>query len=147
MIRLNPVRARIDRGLPGRRIIRRAQAVDIDFRMRLLGDSDDLRREILGIVGEHIGVLTKVEYEMVGEMAERIIERYTREEIDSVYIVYNEFKSVIAQRLVVEKILPIEEVGKAGIAQSDEMTQEEKDILSHRSKAVRELIRKYLSQR
>ena len=29
-------------------------------------------------------------------------------EIDSVYIVYNEFKSVIAQRLVVEQVLPIE---------------------------------------
>ncbi len=88
------------------------------------------------IVGEHIGVLTKVEYEMVGEMAERIIERYTREEIDSVYIVYNEFKSVIAQRLVVEKILPIGEVGKAGIAQSDEMTQEEKKHAIEASKGA-----------
>src|SRR3954468_10429830 len=78
------------------------------------------------IVGEHIGVLTKLEYEFVSEMSERIIDRYAHEEIDSVYLVYNEFKSVISQRLVVEKILPIGEVGKAGIAQSDEMTQEQK---------------------
>jgi len=73
---------------------------------------------------------------MVGEMAERIIERYTREEIDSVYIVYNEFKSVIAQRLVVEKILPIGEVGQAGIAQSDEMTQEQKQQVIEASKGA-----------
>ncbi len=40
-------------------------------------------------------------------MARSIIERYERAEIDSVYLDYNEFKSVIAQRLVVEKKLPI----------------------------------------
>ena len=45
-------------------------------------------------------------------MAESVIERYEHEEIDSVYIVFNEFKSVIAQRLVVEQILPIEQIGK-----------------------------------
>src|SRR5437016_8723819 len=78
------------------------------------------------IVGEHIGVLTKLEYGWVSELAERIIDRYAHGEIDSVYLVYNEFKSVISQRLVVEKILPIGEVGKAGIAQAEEMTQEQK---------------------
>ena len=36
-----------------------------------------------------------------------------REEIDAVYIVFNEFKSVIAQRLIVEQILPIEQIGAA----------------------------------
>ena len=40
-----------------------------------------------------------------------MIERYAREEIDAVYLLYNEFKSVIAQRLVVEQILPIEQIG------------------------------------
>src|SRR5581483_4966324 len=47
------------------------------------------------IIGEHIGVLTKVEFAMASELAQKVIERYTREEIDSVYVVYNEFKSVI----------------------------------------------------
>ena len=41
------------------------------------------------------------------ELAQNIIARYVHEEIDAAYIVYNEFKSVIAQRLVVEKLLPI----------------------------------------
>ena len=50
---------------------------------------------------------------MAIELADRVIKRYTDDEIDAVYIVYNEFKSVIAQRLVVEKILPIEHVGEA----------------------------------
>ena len=53
-------------------------------------------------------MLNKIDYALVSELAEHVIERYSREEIDSVYLLYNEFKSVIAQRLVVEQILPIE---------------------------------------
>ena len=41
------------------------------------------------------------------ELAQSIISRYVHEEIDAAYIVYNEFKSVISQRLVVERLLPI----------------------------------------
>jgi F-type H+-transporting ATPase subunit gamma len=78
------------------------------------------------LVGEHIGVLGKVEFSMVSEMAARVIDRYTREEIDSVYLLFNEFKSVIAQRLIVERILPIEQVGEATVAQAEGMSAEER---------------------
>jgi F-type H+-transporting ATPase subunit gamma len=79
------------------------------------------------IVGEQVGVLNKIEYPMAAELAERIIERYSKEEIDAVYILYNEFKSVIAQRLVVEQVLPIEKVGEVSVAQAEGMTLEEKE--------------------
>ena len=62
------------------------------------------------IVGEQIGIFNRIDYALVSELAERVIERYSREEIDAVYLVFNEFKSVIAQRLVVEQILPIEQI-------------------------------------
>jgi F-type H+-transporting ATPase subunit gamma len=88
------------------------------------------------IVGEKIGVLNKVEYSLASEIAERVIERYASEEIDSVYLLYNEFKSVIAQRLVVEKVLPIEQVGKAGVAQAEEMTLEEKERILEAAKGA-----------
>jgi F-type H+-transporting ATPase subunit gamma len=79
------------------------------------------------LVGEHIGMLNKVEYTAAFELADRVIERYANEEIDSVYLVYNEFKSVIAQRLVVEQVLPIEQVGETSVAQSEEMNLREKE--------------------
>ena len=63
------------------------------------------------IVGEQIGIFNKIDYALASELAERVIERYAKEEIDAVYLLYNEFKSVIAQRLVVEQILPIEQIG------------------------------------
>ena len=78
------------------------------------------------IIGEQIGVLGKLEYRMASEFADRVVDRYSQQEIDSVYLVYNEFKSVISQRLVVEKVLPIERVGEVGVAQAEEMTAEER---------------------
>ncbi|MBZ5630778.1 MAG: ATP synthase F1 subunit gamma [Acidobacteriia bacterium] len=79
------------------------------------------------IVGEHIGVLGKLQFEYVRDFSESVIDRYTKGEIDSVYVLYNEFKSVIAQRLVVEKVLPIEEIGEKTIAQAEELTKEERE--------------------
>jgi F-type H+-transporting ATPase subunit gamma len=78
------------------------------------------------ITGEHVGVLGKLEFAQARALAENVIERYQREEIDAVYVVFNEFKSVIAQRLIVEQILPIEQVGAQAVRLSEEMTEEEK---------------------
>ena len=78
------------------------------------------------LVGEQVGILNRVEYAMAAELAERIIERYTHGEIDSVYLVFNEFKSVIAQRLVVEQLLPIEQIGAPAVAEAKEMELEDK---------------------
>ena len=79
------------------------------------------------LVGEQVGVLNKLEYSLASELAERIIDRYTRAEIDSVYLVYNEFKSVIAQRLIVEQMLPVEQIGAPAIAEVTEMDLKEKE--------------------
>lgn len=81
----------------------------------------------IAIIGELIGVLNKVEFEMASEIAQRVIERYSREEVDAVYIVYNEFKSVIAQRLVVERILPIEQIGELDVQQAEGQTLKDKE--------------------
>ena len=78
------------------------------------------------ITGEHVGVLSKVEFAQASALAESIIRRYCREEVDSVYVVFNEFKSVIAQRLIVEQILPIEQIGEQAVRLTEEMTEEEK---------------------
>ena len=77
------------------------------------------------VAGEHVGILNKIGFAQASALAEHVIARYTREEIDSVYIVFNEFKSVIAQRLIVEQILPIEEIGERTVRLTEEMTEEE----------------------
>jgi len=88
------------------------------------------------LVGEQIGVLNKVEYPLAAELADRLIERYAKAEIDSVYIVHNEFKSVIAQRLVVEQLLPIEHIGAPEIAQAEGMDLKEKQRVLEAAKGA-----------
>jgi len=78
------------------------------------------------IVGEHVGILGKVEHAFASILAENIIERYTRGEIDGVYILYNEFKSVIAQRLIAEHLLPIKEIGVVDVRMAEEAEEEER---------------------
>jgi F-type H+-transporting ATPase subunit gamma len=84
------------------------------------------RAGVVQITGEHVGVLGKLEFSQARRLAESVIGRYQREEIDAVYIVFNEFKSVIAQRLIVEQILPIEQIGAQAVRLVEEMTEEEK---------------------
>jgi len=85
------------------------------------------RQSKIEVTGDYPGLLLRLDPKRVEEMAHDIIARYVHEEIDAAYIVYNEFKSVIAQRLVVERLLPLIEVGKQQIAGAVEPTAEEKE--------------------
>ena len=85
------------------------------------------RAQPVEVTGEHTDLLAKTEFSAVTELSRSIVERYERAEIDGVYIVYNEFKSVISQRVVVEKLLPIRKIGSQEITASEEMTEEQRD--------------------
>jgi len=54
------------------------------------------------------GIFARVEYAHAREIAEYLAGEFTEDRTDAVYVVANEFKSVIAQIIRVEKILPIE---------------------------------------
>jgi F-type H+-transporting ATPase subunit gamma len=85
------------------------------------------RKADVEVTGDHPGMLLKLEVSRVLALAENVISRYVHEEIDAAYIVYNEFKSVIAQRLVVEKLLPLMKIGIPQIAGVVEPTEAERE--------------------
>jgi F-type H+-transporting ATPase subunit gamma len=85
------------------------------------------RKAAVEVTGDHPGMLGKLETSRVFALAESIISRYMHEEIDAAYIVYNEFKSVIAQRLVVERLLPIMKIGIPQITGAVEPSKEERE--------------------
>ena len=71
---------------------------------------DFFRNRRAVISSEYIGVTGKgrVEFSEALEVARAIINQYTEDTgIDKVYIVYNEFKSVLSQRVVLEQLLPL----------------------------------------
>ena len=85
------------------------------------------RAEQIEVAAEHPDLLLRGSFEDVSAMARSVVARYERAEIDSVYLVYNEFKSVLQQRIVVEKLLPIMKLGGHAIEQAEEMTEEQRD--------------------
>jgi F-type H+-transporting ATPase subunit gamma len=69
---------------------------------------DSFRRRKIELAAELINVSTKVEFSHAKEIAAKVIAAYSAGEVDAVYIIYNEFKSVVQQNLVVEKLLPVD---------------------------------------
>ncbi len=69
---------------------------------------DFFRKRRANILGEYVNLAAKAQYDDTAAIARKAIELYEKEEIDAVYIVYNEFKSVMAQRLTITRVLPVE---------------------------------------
>jgi F-type H+-transporting ATPase subunit gamma len=85
------------------------------------------RKNRIEVAGDYPGMLDKPSFDRVAELGREVVHRYVEHEIDGVYLVYNEFKSVMTQRVVVERILPIMDVGQRVIAQFAEMSREERE--------------------
>jgi F-type H+-transporting ATPase subunit gamma len=71
---------------------------------------DALKKAGFNIVAEYINVLARVNFGTAREIASVVTDLYAKEEIDSVYIVFSEFKTVMTPNLVVEKLLPVEAI-------------------------------------
>jgi F-type H+-transporting ATPase subunit gamma len=69
---------------------------------------DALRKLRWTIAAEYVDIGARVQAERAAEITKTVMERYQSGEVDAVYIVFNEFKSVLAQILRLEKLLPIE---------------------------------------
>ena len=68
---------------------------------------DFFRRRGIPIRAEFINIFLKLDYGHARDISETIVHAYSEAEVDAVYIIYNEFKSVIQQRVVIEKMLPL----------------------------------------
>jgi F-type H+-transporting ATPase subunit gamma len=69
---------------------------------------DSLKRAGFQFAGEYVNVLARVKFATAREIAGLVTELYAKEEIDAVYIVFSEFKTVMVANLAVEKLLPVE---------------------------------------
>jgi F-type H+-transporting ATPase subunit gamma len=56
---------------------------------------------------EQVNLFQALQYGHAQEIAAEAIAAFTGGAVDSVYLIYNEFRSVIQQRIVVERLLPI----------------------------------------
>jgi len=82
---------------------KRPDAIELE----LLGRKgrDFFRRRHYRVRSEQVGLFQALRYETAQKIAHGLIKAFTAREVDQVYLVYNEFKSVIQQRVIVERLL------------------------------------------
>jgi len=71
---------------------------------------DHFSKRSLNILGEYVNLSGRLEFIHAQQIAAQIIELYSQEKVDAVDFVYNEFKNILRQRLIVERYLPIKPV-------------------------------------
>src|SRR5215204_166425 len=89
-----------------------------DVAMALVGRKgrDFFMRRGFDVLYEEVGLFQNVKWAHAQAIAQTAIKEFLAPEISSVYLVYNEFKSVISQRVVIEKLLPIPRLNEAEAA-------------------------------
>jgi len=87
---------------------------------------DSLRRAGFTFAAEYVNVLARVDFRTAREIANLVADLYVKEEIDSVYIIFSEFKSVMTPTLAVEKLLPVEAIREDDTDKGGEREQENK---------------------
>src|SRR4051812_32784554 len=73
---------------------------------------DFFRRRPYPVRLERMNLFARLDFNDATSIAKPIIEDFVAGEIDAVYIVYNEFKSMIAQRVGTEGVLPVPRLGE-----------------------------------
>lgn len=107
-----------DKGLCGAfnsNVIRRsrqflAEHSSAEVEVELIGRKgrDFYRRRNVSISGEWVDISNSIDFSTCEKISDRFIARFTRQEIDAVYLIFNEFKSVLRQTLVVDQLLPVQ---------------------------------------
>ena len=69
---------------------------------------DFFRRRQWTIRTEEIGLFQSLQFARAQQIAQRLSKSYVDEEVDQIWLAFNEFKTVVQQRIVVERLLPIE---------------------------------------
>ena len=89
-----------------------------DVAMALVGRKgrDFFRRRGFDVLYEEVGLFQNVKWSHAQAIAQTAIKEFLGPDVSSVYLIYNEFRSVISQRVVIEKLLPIPRLNEAEAA-------------------------------
>ncbi len=94
--------------------VRKAQADDLALQLVGKKSREYFRRRSYKIRREFVDIFRNLGYDTAGAVARPIIERYSAPDspdgVDAVFLIYNEFKNVMQQDVVVERLLPLEKL-------------------------------------
>ena len=101
--------------------IARAEGTNIELGLVGRKGRDFFRRRGFDVRIEEIGIFQRVRYADAKRIADAAIEAFTSGRVSKVFVIYNEFKSVMQQRVVTEQLLPIPKAAlRSGERQGDQ---------------------------
>jgi F-type H+-transporting ATPase subunit gamma len=68
---------------------------------------DYFRRRKVNMRREYVNFFGKVDYLFASRIGQELVQAYSEEQVDGIYLLYSEFRSAIQQRVCLEKILPV----------------------------------------
>ena len=83
---------------------------------------DFFRRRTWPIRQEWTGIFDKLSFEHAIDIGGDLTDNFLKGTFDELYVVYNEFKSAIQQRVIVEKLFPVDAVTEFGTAKAEGTT-------------------------
>lgn len=90
------------------RFLKKKQSEGLEVSLDVIGKkANDFYKKRHKIDEYHEGILGRASYTRVATLAGKILDEYASGEFDAVYLVYNEFKSAIQQRVTVERLVPV----------------------------------------
>jgi F-type H+-transporting ATPase subunit gamma len=97
--------------------VREKKKAGVEVSLVTLGrkGTDFWKRRTVPVLEARPGLFQRFGYDTAAEIARSLAARFTGGEVDAVYVVFNEFKSVISQIVGVKRLLPIE-LGELGAA-------------------------------
>ena len=103
--------------------IRQSEAAGLKVSVSLVGRKgrDYFRRRPWPIRQEWTGVFDRLTYEHGIDIGQDLIDHFVKGTFDELYVIYNEFKSAIQQRVIVEKLFPIGAPEESGDAEKHEV--------------------------
>ena len=68
---------------------------------------DYFRKRKVVMRREYVNFFGKVDYLLASRIGQDLVQAYSEERVDGIYLLYSEFRSAIQQRVILEKILPV----------------------------------------
>lgn len=91
---------------------------------------DYMKRRSLPVVGEFVDTFRGVDRGLAVKIADLVSERFRTGQCDAVWLVYNEFVSIMTQRVVLRQILPLQPAAESAEPPADTLFEPDREILA-----------------
>nr|MBI3614356.1 ATP synthase F1 subunit gamma [Nitrospirota bacterium] len=104
--------------------LRQCEARGVQVNLSIVGRKgrDYFRRRTWPIRQEWTGIFDKLSFEHAIDIGGDLTDHFVKGTFDELYVVYNEFKSAIQQRVIVEKLFPVDAEAEFGATQVEGAT-------------------------